>query len=131
MEDSFVIPLASLSHENEARYGETAKSFIGDRWVGLGKPAIMVSQDYFPFGLGRWACPGRALAVAGVSVAAVLDSILILVSEIKLMVMYMIMYSTPTLKGNAYTVVDPLNTTSVPPKGQLIIHPRDSLDHDL
>lgn len=62
---SFVIPLATLANEDETHYGENAKMFVGDRWVGTGKPATMVSPNYFPFGLGRWACPGRGLAVAG------------------------------------------------------------------
>ncbi len=62
---SLVIPLATLANECEDYYGENARDFVGDRWVGTGKLAVMLSPSYFPFGLGRWACPGRGLAVAG------------------------------------------------------------------
>lgn len=34
--------------------------------------------------------------------------------------------SVPELEGGAYTVVDPLNVTSVPPVGRLLLHPLDS-----
>jgi len=50
---------------NEEYHGKDAKEFIGDRWVAQRKPAVMVSNSYLPFGLGRWACPGRFLAIAG------------------------------------------------------------------
>lgn len=62
---SFVIPFATLSHLSKEYHGEDAEDFVGERWVGTGRPAIMLSPSYWPFGLGRWACPGRALAVAG------------------------------------------------------------------
>ena len=60
-----VIPLASLSHRSQEYYGEAATVFDGFRWVDKNQPAAMVSPAYFPFGLNRWACPGRVLAVAG------------------------------------------------------------------
>lgn len=50
---------------NAKYHGPDAEQFNGKRWVGTGKQAVMVNNTYFPFGLGRWACPGRALAVAG------------------------------------------------------------------
>jgi len=63
--------------------------------------------SYISFGLGRWACPGRILAV----------------SKIKMIVWSLIAKATPRLKGNKYDIVDPLNTTSVPPEGELILEP--------
>jgi cytochrome P450 len=62
-------------------HGPSAESFNGLRWVedeqqqqGDGKSkskgpkgAATINQTYFPFGLGRWACPGRVLAVSGES----------------------------------------------------------------
>ncbi|KAF5350746.1 hypothetical protein D9758_010373 [Tetrapyrgos nigripes] len=104
---SFVAPLATRSHMNEEYHGKNAKEFIGDRWVGTQKPAVMVSNSYFPFGLGRWACPGRFLAVA----------------EIKMAVLYLITYATPCLKDDKYRIRDPLNITSVPPEGEFLLYP--------
>ncbi|KAF9050880.1 cytochrome P450 [Hymenopellis radicata] len=103
---SLVIPLATLANESEEYHGENAKDFIGDRWVGTGKPAIMLSPSYFPFGLGRWACPGRGLAVA----------------EIKLLVLSIITRANISLEGNSYDIVDPLNVTSVAPQGKFLLH---------
>ncbi|KAL4257834.1 Cytochrome P450 superfamily protein [Pleurotus pulmonarius] len=104
---SFVIPLATLANEDESHYGENAKEFVGDRWVGTGKPATMVSPNYFPFGLGRWACPGRGLAVA----------------EIKLFILSIIAHANLSLENGEYKVVDPLNVTSVAPEGRIFLHP--------
>ncbi|KAG6868039.1 hypothetical protein C0993_008125, partial [Termitomyces sp. T159_Od127] len=61
---SFITPLATLSHENVDNWGEDADKFIGDRWVGTDKTAASISTSYWPFGLGRFACPGRYLAIA-------------------------------------------------------------------
>lgn len=60
-----MIPLASLSNRSQEYHGHDAEDFVADRWVGIGKPAIMAGPGYYPFGLGRFACPGRTLAVSG------------------------------------------------------------------
>ena len=60
-----VMPLASLSHMSTKHHGSDAETFNGLRWVESGKGAAMINEGYFPFGLGRWACPGRVLAVSG------------------------------------------------------------------
>lgn len=57
--------MASLSHFDEKYHGPDADEFKGDRWMESGKQAATVSTSYFPFGLGRWACPGQVLAVSG------------------------------------------------------------------
>lgn len=57
--------MATLAHLNPLYHGEKAADFVGDRWVGSDKQAVTLSSTYFPFGLGRWACPGRFLAVSG------------------------------------------------------------------
>lgn len=62
---SLVIPLASLSHFSTKHHGHNAELFLAQRWCGQDKPAVMGSASYFPFGLGRWACPGRFLAING------------------------------------------------------------------
>ncbi|KAL0062153.1 hypothetical protein AAF712_010995 [Marasmius tenuissimus] len=101
---SFVIPLATQSHESELFHGKKAREFIGDRWVGQEKPASMLSPSYWPFGLGRWACPGRTLAVA----------------EIKVLMLLLLQRTDFTLEGDDYKVVDPLTVTSVAPEGILL-----------
>jgi hypothetical protein len=41
-------------------------------------------------------------------------------TEIKLAIMLLISHNTLTLVGDSYEVVDPLNVTSVAPRGQVI-----------
>ncbi|KAJ6541702.1 cytochrome P450 [Mycena capillaripes] len=102
-----VFPFATLIHRNPMYHPEP-NVFRPERWHGENaRPAIMSSASYIPFGMGRWACPGRILAV----------------SEIKMIVWSMIVKSTPRLEGNKYKIVDPLNITSVPPQGQLVLDP--------
>ncbi|KAG6835309.1 hypothetical protein H0H93_002872 [Arthromyces matolae] len=93
---SFVIPLATLSHENTKSWGENAGTFVGDRWVGTDKTAASISTAYWPFGLGRFACPGRFLAVA----------------EIKLMVLNLISRVDVSLEG---AIAVPVHITDNPP----------------
>ncbi|KAJ7238517.1 cytochrome P450 [Mycena haematopus] len=102
-----VFPLATLVHLNPA-YHPDPSVFRPARWHGdNARPAVMSSASYISFGLGKWACPGRILAV----------------SEIKIIVWSLIVKATPRLEGNKYEIVDPLNITSVPPKGELILDP--------
>ncbi|KAF7302845.1 hypothetical protein MKEN_01246600 [Mycena kentingensis (nom. inval.)] len=103
-----VFPLATIPHFNERTYPEPTK-FRPERWMegGVQRPAVMTSANYLAFGMGRWACPGRILAV----------------SEIKMIVWSLILKATPRLEGGGYKIVDPLNVTSVPPDGQLILDP--------
>lgn len=44
---------------------ENPNEFIARRWVGTGKSAATTGLEYPAFGLGRWACPGRFLAING------------------------------------------------------------------
>jgi hypothetical protein len=44
-----------------------------------------------------------------------------LVSEIKLMIFALIARADLSMEGDKYTVIDPLNTTAVPPRGQLLL----------
>ncbi|KAG6909192.1 hypothetical protein DXG01_001706 [Tephrocybe rancida] len=104
---SLVTPIATLSHENTKNWGDDANKFIGDRWVGTDKTAASISASYWPFGLGRFACPGRILAIA----------------EIKLMVLTLISRVDISMEGGKYEIVDPLNTVAVPPRGQLLFLP--------
>lgn len=46
-------------------FTEDPDEFDETRWVGTRKSAATVGPGYLAFGLGRWACPGRFLAVNG------------------------------------------------------------------
>jgi hypothetical protein len=62
-----VFPLATLAHLNPAHHPNPSV-FSPERWQGTNaRPAIMSSTSFIPFGLGRWSCPGRALAVSGLA----------------------------------------------------------------
>ncbi|KAJ6520500.1 cytochrome P450 [Mycena sanguinolenta] len=102
-----VFPLATLVHFNPVNHPDPTV-FRPERWHGdNARGAVMSSASYISFGLGKWACPGRILAV----------------SEIKIIVWSLIVKATPRLVGDKYEIVDPLNATSVPPKGELIWEP--------
>lgn len=88
------------------------------------KSAVMGSPTYFPFGIGRWAWPGRYLTVTGRHISKQTFGVLLWdVTEIKMIVWSIICRATPRLEGDAFTVIDPLNVTSVPPEGELILEP--------
>ncbi|KAJ7488833.1 putative cytochrome P450, partial [Mycena latifolia] len=61
-----VLPLATLVHLSPV-YHPDPSVFRPERWHRVdGRPAVMSSPSYIPFGLGRWSsCPGRILAVSG------------------------------------------------------------------
>lgn len=126
MAGHLVIPMASLSHRSTEYYGEDAEVFDGFRWVEKNQPAVMVSPAYFPFGLNRWACPGRVLAVAGESLfLKKREPNADIPVEMKMIAFTILNLAYPTLEGGKYTVVDPLNTTSVQPSGKLFLTPLD------
>ena len=62
--DSLICPLTSLTHRSRRIYGKGATEFDPRRWAE-GPASSTVGQGYLPFGFGRWACPGRILAVTG------------------------------------------------------------------
>jgi hypothetical protein len=57
--------MTTLSHQSVAFNGDKASTFDAFRWVDEKKLAITPGSGYLPFGIGRWACPGRMLAVCG------------------------------------------------------------------
>ncbi|KAJ7601702.1 cytochrome P450 [Mycena rosella] len=60
-----VFPLATLVHLNPV-YHPDPPVFRPERWQGAdARPAVMSSASYIPFGLARWSCPGKILAVSG------------------------------------------------------------------
>lgn len=104
--------------------------FDAKRWIGTGKAANTTGPGYLAFGIGRWACPGRFLAVMGMGNSprmiwnlvanAVTNS-----AEIKCWILALVKASRFELEGGRYEVVDPYNITSVPPRGRLLVqgHP--------
>ena len=106
-----VFPLTSLLHLSEEHNGPNAGEFRPSRWLESerNKPAVMTGNHHIAFGLGRWACPGRFLAVA----------------EMKLLVLTLVSQLETSLGGDSYTVVDKVNTTSVPPEGRFMVRARE------
>ncbi|KAJ6595831.1 cytochrome P450 [Mycena vulgaris] len=123
--NTLITPLATLSHESTELHGDDATKFIGDRWVGSGKSSAGISSAYWPFGLGRFACPGRVLAIAYALFCSrrCLANEFYLRREIKLMIFALVGRADLAMEGGKYTVIDPLNTTAVPPRGQLLLKP--------
>ncbi|KAI8989060.1 cytochrome P450 [Trametes punicea] len=103
----FVIPMSTTVHENPDVFGAHAREFDGFQWAEKDKEAVMTGPAHIVFGLGRFACPGRVLAI----------------NEIKLIVLSLIARATPTLLEGKFEVTDPLNTVTQPPKGTLVLRP--------
>ncbi|KAJ5701120.1 cytochrome P450 [Penicillium malachiteum] len=103
---SILLPVTYLSYRSPDFASEPEK-FDADRWIGSGKSAATTGPGYLAFGLGRWSCPGRNLAVL----------------EIKSWILALVRTGGFELEGNKYEVIDPYNITSVPPKGRLRIIP--------
>ncbi|OGM49497.1 hypothetical protein ABOM_001720 [Aspergillus bombycis] len=101
---SLVLPLVSLSNRSP-RYNEgDPKKFDGMRWVDKQKAASTTDPGHLSFGLGRWACPGRFLAVA----------------EIKLAIFALLADMRLELVDGRYEVADKFNITGNPPEGELV-----------
>ncbi|OSD01192.1 cytochrome P450 [Trametes coccinea BRFM310] len=103
----FVTPMSTTVHENPDVFGENSREFNGFQWAEQNKEAVMTGPAHIVFGLGRFACPGRVLAI----------------NEIKLIVFSLIARATPTLLEGKFEVADPLNTVTQPPKGTLVLTP--------
>ncbi|RAQ60846.1 hypothetical protein COH20_010920 [Aspergillus flavus] len=102
---SLVLPLVSLFHWSP-RYNEgDPKKFDGMRWVEKQKAASTTNPGHLSFGLGRWTCPGRFMAVA----------------EIKLAVFALLADTRLELVGGRYDVADNFNVTGNPPEGELVL----------
>ncbi|KAI6042164.1 cytochrome P450 [Pisolithus marmoratus] len=96
---NLVRPMATLTNHSKVLNGENAAQFDPTRWLE-GPASSTVSSGYLTFGYGRWACPGRILAVTGMFAIKRSDSI-----------------SVPEVEGGECVVADPLNMMSLPPIG--------------
>ncbi|KAF3220425.1 hypothetical protein TWF106_006751 [Orbilia oligospora] len=103
---SLVFPVTRLSYRSP-RYTENPDKFDANRWVGSGKTAATTGLGYLAFGYGKWACPGRFLAVL----------------EVKYWLLALVKCSKFTLEGGMYRVLDGWNVTAVAPEGRLLIEP--------
>lgn len=98
--DAVCMPLLARAHKHPDNYGPEGDLFDGFQWQRKGRPAVQGNAGYLAFGLGRWACPGRQLAI----------------HEIKIVIYLLFSKFDIWLKGNTYKVTNTMNTTSVPPE---------------
>lgn len=106
--NSLCAPLVKRCHEHVDNYGADGVQFNGFQWYHQNKPAVQGSHDFISFGLGRWACPGRHLAIA----------------EIKIILITLFDKFDLQLKNGTFSTPDPMNATSVAPEGIVLITKR-------
>lgn len=108
---SMCIPHIARAHQHPDNYGDQGTVFDGFQWANKERgerPAVQGSPEFLTFGLGRWACPGRALAI----------------HEIKIVLYFFFSKFDIKLKGNSFRVTNTINTTSVAPEATLLLRPR-------
>lgn len=104
--------LISRAHQHSDNYGTEGTVFNGFQWAEQGRPAVQGAPEFLTFGLGRWACPGRQLAI----------------HEIKIILYMFFSKFDVKLKGNTYRVTDTINTTSVAPEATFLLRRRYCVD---
>lgn len=122
----FVTPMSTTVHENPEVFGDDSTLFNGFQWAEQNKDAVMTGPAHIVFGLGRFACPGRLLAINGEHYLAIciwFSANNIHPTELKLIVLTLIGRATPSLLEGHFEVTDPLNTVTQPPKGTLFMVP--------
>ena len=82
-------------------------SFDGRQWLGV-KAAVTGDAAFITFGLGRWACPGRQLAIA----------------ELKMITGILFAHYDVELDGDELVPGDAMNRTSVGPTNTARIRKR-------
>ncbi|KAF7115859.1 hypothetical protein CNMCM5793_003602 [Aspergillus hiratsukae] len=103
-----VHPIASLAHRAPAQVGENPEEFDA-------------------FGMGRWACPGRFLAVAGMNPLPLFYDLQLLIvwpmanPEIKLMLFSILSQMKVQLVDGKYEIVDKLMIASAPPAALFLL----------
>jgi len=109
--NAMCIVLISRAHQHPDNYGSTGTEFNGFQWEQKGQPAVQGSPKFLTFGLGRWACPGRQLAV----------------HEIKIMLYMLLSRFDIGLKPGSFRVTNNINTTSVAPEATFILKLREKV----
>ncbi|KAH8423907.1 uncharacterized protein LDX57_001659 [Aspergillus melleus] len=89
-------------------YTTNPDTFDGMRWTQNRKLATTTGPGHLSFGLGRWACPGRFLAVA----------------EIKLVILTLLAQADLELVDGEFTLADKLNIVGTPPRGRMVMKRR-------
>ena len=97
--------LIARAHQHPDNYGDKGAVFDGFQWAKLDRPAVQGSPEFLSFGLGRWMCPGRALAV----------------HEIKIVLLFFFSKFDMRVKEGSWRVTNPINTTSVAPEATLLL----------
>lgn len=105
---ALVTPYVKRIHEHPSNYGDAGKAFNGHQWIG-DKPAVMSTPEFVSFGLGRWQCPGKHLAIM----------------EIKMIVSTLFHQYDLRLENDKFEIVDPMNATSRAPEAVTFIKKRD------
>ncbi|OJJ84624.1 uncharacterized protein ASPGLDRAFT_35111 [Aspergillus glaucus CBS 516.65] len=100
--------LIARAHEHPDNYGTEGKAFNGFQWEKKGQAAVQSSPSFLTFGMGRWACPGRQLAV----------------HEIKIIIYLFFSKFDIKIKDGSFKVTNTINTTSVPPEATLLLRRR-------
>ncbi|KAF3386554.1 Abscisic acid 8'-hydroxylase 2 [Penicillium rolfsii] len=111
---STIFPVTYLANRSP-EFLPDPENFNSTRWVGTGKTAGTVGPGYLAFGSGRWSCPGRFLAVMGMTRS--LNDL----TEVKCWILALAKSSKFRLEGGKFEVLDAFNVTAVPPKGALLI----------
>ncbi|KAA8646104.1 uncharacterized protein ATNIH1004_007530 [Aspergillus tanneri] len=110
----YFIPRGALVHpmvytsNRSPEYIPNPDTFDGMRWTMDRKLATTTGPGHLSFGLGRWACPGRFLAVA----------------EIKMVVLTLLAEAEMELVDGEFALVDKLNIVGTPPRGKIILRRR-------
>lgn len=106
------IVLISRAHQHPDNYGDQGRVFDGFQWQQKQRPAVQGNPEFLTFGLGRWACPGRHLAI----------------HEIKIILYMFFSKFDVKLKGNVFRVTNTINTTSVAPEATFLLRRRQNSD---
>ncbi|KAF7719853.1 Uncharacterized protein PECH_007759 [Penicillium ucsense] len=101
--DAMCMILVNRAHTHPDNYGADGEVFDGFQWERKGRAAVQAGPEFLSFGMGRWACPGRQLAV----------------NEIKIMLYLFFTKFDIHVKEGSVKVLNTINTTSVPPNATI------------
>nr|AVY05514.1 cytochrome P450 monooxygenase [Nodulisporium sp.] len=102
------IVLIARAHQHPDNYGTEGGKFNGFQWAEKDRPTVQGAPDFLTFGLGRWACPGRQLAI----------------HEIKIVLYMFFSKFDLKLRADTFRVTNTINTTSVAPEATFLLRRR-------